>query len=406
MYITEDTSDGFYLPAPWNDRTKQRRQGRWFSKSLFSKPCYSCGRLNHQMMYLSRSENGERQLVHSCPISRDYGDIVRDIASKKDYDWTIMLSMSVIALVKYYGMKEDLIRKALEIYARNALELHPASSPLPENRDRTLAWLLHRSIKTGKMLSEIPDGTMSNRKNDEDVEVGRLFHGKFGSRDRTIPPCRNCGALDHGESSVACPWKKRGKDGNPKPEIFAEYWAKDPILVEKALDRYEFWGQGSKTTEEKMFNFRHEVMTLCGTLPDRSFTSISTQDLERDLLEGVASIDESRPCTLCFSGEHQTKATDRGGIMVCPFSFEDQPELRWPDPHKISQSCGPDGNKARRIIMDFYQVGSRSYHPVDGLLEETERLCEENRNHSFKRGNIASDICLFEDGEDESSQDS
>ena len=123
-------------------------------------------------------------------------------------------------------------------------------------------------------------------------------------------------------------------------------------------------------------------------------------------MEGVAKIDETRPCTLCGSRDHQVISEDRGGEKICPFAFEDHLETRWPDPQKIAQQSGFNDRKAREAILLFYQAGSRSFNPMDGLIEEADIICMEANNNGFKRSCNDSDYGLLEDGEDDSTHDS
>ena len=395
-HILEDTPEGFRVPIPQVGRAENRRHGKWFSKVVFATPCYSCGRLDHPMMYLATNKTGERVVVHSCPVSRAYGDTVRGIEMMNGSDWKFIFSMSITALVEYYGRDPILIQKALEIYARNADKVSPSIMNTPERRERRLAWLLHRALK---MCEWLPLPKLSTGP-DSNPELDVLFRKESGKRNRHTPPCRNCAALDHGESATHCPWKGKGRDGNPRPAAFADYWKRDPTQVILALDRYERWGRGAMAPEEKSFNFRFDVLKLCGITTDQSLQDLPLDEMEADLVRGVAILDENRNCTLCCSTYHHANSRDSEGAKICPFAFDEQLEVRWPDPWKIAISGGFNDRRVRNIIKDFYQQGSRSYQPVEGLIEETDQYCNDANSQGFKKCSQESDICLLEDGED------
>jgi len=316
-------------------------------------------------------------------------------------EWERRSLMSVTRLVKFYGLDKDLIRKALEIYTRNEIKKRPSdiSSEMVSRQERHLAWIRYHASSIRDTLERSSSSPKGGVEVEESRKISTAITAKKWRCDRALPPCLNCAALDHGESSKLCPWKSKKGIWKSDPSRFAEYWSRKPDAVSKALDRYMTWGQGSRLDDERQFHFRYEVMRQC--TPEREELEVPLEVLQAEVKEILLNR-EGMNCMLCGSHDHKDGARDTNGRLVCPFSLDGEPGSRWPDPYRIALASGFKDDIAKQIIHDYYLRAMYYFDTalIDDVEEDASQMCYDANNMGFKRTSFDRNICLIEDGSD------
>ena len=393
------SGDGYYVLEV---RDGQELRTRGLAKGLFSRPCYSCGRDDHTAFTQATNKDGESIIVHSCPVSACYGSSPAHIGAIPASEWKRRLLVNVTSFVKFYDLNKEIIKKALEIYTRNEIGKRPVemSEEQVSKHDRQLAWLSYHANN----ICEILAGSRIPPQSDLEAEASRELQNSIVEKkwrgNRTLAPCRNCAALDHGKSAISCPWQTKRRGKRPNPQSFALYWNNEPKEVSKALDRYMLWGQGARLKEEHQFQFRYDVMQYCS--PKREEFDTPMDILQAEVSERLlnrAGVD----CRLCGGRDHSDGTRDKEGKLICPFSFEAEPGSRWPDPKKILLASGFKEEVAKQIIHNFYLRGRFYFdtRQIDALVNDASEICHEANNLGFKRTTVDRDYCLIEDGSDE-----